>query len=852
MPQPRALSRTEFRVLLGTALAYWLFAWADHILLSHDWFSVRGLEGIGLSFIQPLVVVLGTVLIAVALQRMTHWLRWETTQRVYKFVRFGILISSVFLSLLAAHAGVPALIPGWFEWGFGIDYDWTLPFGMLFCGLCALVLVWTYRDRSKFVLSCGLVTVVVGGGFALLRPQATVRLDVSWYHVLDAMRPWRSINDSLVTIVTIPEWPGEKQFRRLTEAVVKSRPKVIGLLAPVYFHIAESGDTAFYSSLPANTTVYGVMSDWYHREIHQADFPVPRSVLSSVDRGIITGVEPGNPFSGRYFFGQSYSDAYDWETSYLPVLETSERLRYNEESMDVGLAIVGKYLGIRSPMTVEHRSSFWSSSILDAAGRNIPLNSEGKALIDYPTRFILAGHWFRVARESYPSMFNVGFNGGSQTSSDTLISLTWQSHPIEEAFVLPAVMSVREYRLNRDKIVRYDAEYRYNTLGHVDTMAVQYIPEFHDKIVLITQQRSHMQFVEQDVMGITYASIIQNLVDKDFITPLNRWWVFSFLLFMTTVVVLLFLKKKAVPALGLSVCSLLVCAFAIVTLFCWAQVYVSAIPLIAPCLVALGLLFPPELARERRKLLEERATLASELHTAHEAQMGLMPTSDPVVPGFDISGVCRPAEEVGGDYFDYVWLNEEKTRLGIAIADVSGKAMKAAMTAVMTSGMVYREIGQNQTPKVILREINRPMYFKTDRRIFTAMSFAVIDIVSKGLAFSNAGQMLPLLKRDGAIETVKVDGAHLPLGMAEDVDYGEKTVQLQWGDTVVFYTDGIPEAMNARREMFGFERLEAVVQASAADLSAKQLAKSIVDEVASFTASAKQHDDMTVVVVRVA
>jgi serine phosphatase RsbU (regulator of sigma subunit) len=380
---------------------------------------------------------------------------------------------------------------------------------------------------------------------------------------------------------------------------------------------------------------------------------------------------------------------------------------------------------------------------------------------------------------------------------------------------------------------------------------VECIPEFRNKIVLITQQRPTAHFADQDVMGVTYASIIQNLLDEDFITPLNGWWVLMLLLLTTSVVVIVFLRKRAIQALGIGVGSLLVFAFVIVALFGWAQVYVSALPIIAPSIVMVGLLFPFELARERRKLLEERATLASELHTAHEAQMGLMPTSDPLIPGFDISGVCQPAEEVGGDYFDYVWLKEDKSRLGIAIADVSGKAMKAAMTAVMTSGMVYREIGQDQAPKVILRKINRPMYFKTDRRIFTAMTFAVIDIASKGLAFSNAGQMLPLLKRNGAIEAVRVDGAHLPLGMAEDVDYGEKMVQLQQGDVVVFYTDGIPEAMNAKREMFGFERLEEIVKASASDLSAKMLAKRIVDEVAGFTGPAKQHDDMTVVVVNV-
>jgi len=249
--------------------------------------------------------------------------------------------------------------------------------------------------------------------------------------------------------------------------------------------------------------------------------------------------------------------------------------------------------------------------------------------------------------------------------------------------------------------------------------------------------------------------------------------------------------------------------------------------------------------------VRERKFVEMELRTAHDTQMGLMPTSDPSVSGFDISGLCVPAEEVGGDYFDYIWLNRQKTKFGIAIADVSGKSMKAALTAVMTSGMVYREIGQNQSPKEILRDINRPMYLKTDRRIFTAMSFAVIDLKQKTMKFSNAGQMRPLIIREGKMESLNVQGAHLPLGMAEDVDYRETLLRLRKGDTVVFYTDGIPEAMNAKREMFGFERLEVLVKTGSPSLSSRQLAMMIVENVASFTGPIVQNDDMTVVVLKV-
>jgi serine phosphatase RsbU (regulator of sigma subunit) len=245
----------------------------------------------------------------------------------------------------------------------------------------------------------------------------------------------------------------------------------------------------------------------------------------------------------------------------------------------------------------------------------------------------------------------------------------------------------------------------------------------------------------------------------------------------------------------------------------------------------------------------ERSGVESELLAARNMQMSLMPTHDPVVKGFDISGICLPASEVGGDFFDYVWLDKKKTKLGIALADVSGKAMKAAITAVMTSGMIYRELEGNQWPKAILQRINKPMYAKLSRGTFTAMSFAVIETKKKTLAFSNAGQMRPILKRGEKTKYIKADG--LPLGVLEETTYSEATVKLKKGDVVVFYTDGINEAMNEQQEQFELERLESAVHNLTIEMTTRQIIDSIFDQVKAFTGAAKQHDDMTVVVVKV-
>jgi serine phosphatase RsbU (regulator of sigma subunit)/ligand-binding sensor domain-containing protein len=247
----------------------------------------------------------------------------------------------------------------------------------------------------------------------------------------------------------------------------------------------------------------------------------------------------------------------------------------------------------------------------------------------------------------------------------------------------------------------------------------------------------------------------------------------------------------------------------------------------------------------------EKAHISSELKAAHDMQMGLMPTSDPVVDGFDISGICRPAEAVGGDFFDYFWLDEEKTKFGIALVDVSDKAMKGALTAVMTSGMVNSEAGYSQSPSIILQKINTALYRKTEKNAFTTMSLAVIDTEKRTLTFANAGMTEPLISRNGEIRYLKIEGKRLPLGIHRKVLYDETMLPLQAGDLIVLYTDGLPEAMNAQQEQFDFARMEMSLRQVSRTTRAAQVVKRLLYEVEKFSGGVKPHDDLTLVVIRV-
>jgi len=246
----------------------------------------------------------------------------------------------------------------------------------------------------------------------------------------------------------------------------------------------------------------------------------------------------------------------------------------------------------------------------------------------------------------------------------------------------------------------------------------------------------------------------------------------------------------------------------------------------------------------------EKARILNKLTAAHDTQMGLMPTSDPIIEGFDISGVCKPAEEVGGDFFDYVWVDEEKKKLGIAIVDVSEKAMKGAMNAVMTSGMVYREIGCGDSPHLFLHKINKAQFLKTEPNVFTSMLYGVLDIDSNIFTISNAGHPQPILKRNSEIIYIKGEKNHFPLGVQEDVTYTEKTIIFQSGDILVCYTDGLPEAMNESNELFDFHRIERTIQNMPSSITASEAIETLLSEVEKFSGTSKQHDDITIVVIK--
>jgi len=248
----------------------------------------------------------------------------------------------------------------------------------------------------------------------------------------------------------------------------------------------------------------------------------------------------------------------------------------------------------------------------------------------------------------------------------------------------------------------------------------------------------------------------------------------------------------------------------------------------------------------------EKETLQTELKLAHDVQVSLMPKSDPTLEGFDIAGISIPATNVGGDLFDYSPLGANGNAFGISVFDVSGKGMQAAMSAVFTIGALAGETGRSTSPGQILTVVNKSIFAHSRRGHFVAFLLAAIDPAGKTVTFANAGQTRPLLRKGAGLTWVEPPGVRFPLGMTEDSAYEERTVQLASGDVLLMLTDGFTEAMNTREEMFGAERVEEFARDPAiCTLPAAAIIERLTAAVRTFSAGAPQHDDMTIVVVKV-
>ena len=258
-------------------------------------------------------------------------------------------------------------------------------------------------------------------------------------------------------------------------------------------------------------------------------------------------------------------------------------------------------------------------------------------------------------------------------------------------------------------------------------------------------------------------------------------------------------------------------------------------------------------AIENAQMVEEvieKERMEEELSIARDLQISMLPAACPEIEGFKLAALSTQAREVGGDFFDFIEMGEE--RVGMVIGDVTGKSVSGALV-MSASRSVFRMLSEEQlSVGDIMIRANRRIKKDITSGMFVALLYAVLDGKERVVSLCSAGQTQPikLSAKTGEASLVETKGDTFPLGILEDVEYQETRLQLAPGDKVVFYTDGIVEAMNKQEEMFGFERLLEVVQDCKA-IMADSLLKEILDRVNAFVGGAAQHDDLTIIVVNV-
>jgi len=251
----------------------------------------------------------------------------------------------------------------------------------------------------------------------------------------------------------------------------------------------------------------------------------------------------------------------------------------------------------------------------------------------------------------------------------------------------------------------------------------------------------------------------------------------------------------------------------------------------------------------REQELAELERVHQELKDARQIQQSLLPDSPPELEGFAVAGTSIPAREVSGDFYSYLSLGENT---GIVLADVTGKSVKAAMVAAMTSGMLNEAINvQNElwnSPSTILSRLNTGLHPHLIRGMFTAMSLGIIQPEQNRLIFSNAGMPYPIVKRGDEVWELEVNG--MPLGLIDGAEYDDISIDLEAGDLVIFCSDGVIEAMDESEEMYQTGRLLEVVKEADPGISAQEMVDLIVSDVTEFTGDVELSDDITIVALK--
>src|SRR3712207_6582065 len=255
-----------------------------------------------------------------------------------------------------------------------------------------------------------------------------------------------------------------------------------------------------------------------------------------------------------------------------------------------------------------------------------------------------------------------------------------------------------------------------------------------------------------------------------------------------------------------------------------------------------------QLVRQQQQEAQERERIEQELRIARLIQQTLLPKTLPQLPSYDVAAYYQPAREVGGDFYDFLELDDG--RLGLVVGDVTDKGVPAALVMATTRTMLRAAAQRLFSPGEVLRRANDALVTDIPPNMFITCLYAILDIESGRLVYANAGHDLPYWRRAGTSESAQeLRATGMPLGLMPGMGYEEKEIVLEKGESVLFYSDGLVEAHDPQREMFGFPRLQGMVGTHRSGGSS--LIGFLLSELTRFVGEGwEQEDDITLLTLR--
>ena len=243
----------------------------------------------------------------------------------------------------------------------------------------------------------------------------------------------------------------------------------------------------------------------------------------------------------------------------------------------------------------------------------------------------------------------------------------------------------------------------------------------------------------------------------------------------------------------------------------------------------------------------EKVRLERELDLARDIQQSMLPTTLPHLAGFEFGAIMKPARQVGGDFYDFVPIDDQ--HIGIAIADVSGKGVSAAMFMALSRSLLRAEASRSLSPQTVLQNVNRHLLDMNAANMFVTILYGVLDQVTRQFLYVRAGHELPLLiEADGRLSPVPRSQGQ-PVGLFDAPLLEEQTLTLTPGRTMLIYTDGVTDQLNQEEIFWGASHLQRALQTHQ-HKPAQLICEQLFNEIYNFGGLSEQSDDITLVVVR--